>query len=150
MVTARQRVLVHESWAQMRPMAVHVADLFYDRLFELDPSLEELFSEDNEVQRQRFTRAAGVSVGALDDLGGLLPALHELGRRQGLLGFRPGTYVTLGKALLWTFEQTLAEDFTPQVKDAWAALYAYVSSAMIQGAEPREAPKMLVRAQLAV
>jgi hemoglobin-like flavoprotein len=132
-------------------MAIHVADLFFDRLFELDPSLEDLFSDDTQLLRGRFTRSVGTAVAALDDLGALLPILHELGRRQSALGFRPGTYVTMGKALLWTFEQTLAEDFTPPVKDAWAALYAHVSSAMIQGAEPREVVmKPLERTQLAV
>ncbi len=149
MVTARQRNLVVGSWELMRPMAVHVADLFYDRLFELDPSLEDVFSEDPEVQRQRFTKSITAAVQGLDDVGSMLPMLQDLGRRQGSQGIRPGTYVTLGKALLWTFEQSLAEDFTPPVKDAWAALYAYVSSAMIQGAEPREVPKLRERTQLA-
>ena len=131
-------------------MAVHVADLFYDRLFELDPSLEELIAEDNDVLRARFTRAVATAVASLDGIGLASPLLHELGRRQGALGFRPGTYVTLGKALLWTFEQILAEDFSPPVKEAWAALYADVSSAMIEGAEPREVIKPLERTQLAV
>jgi hemoglobin-like flavoprotein len=150
MVTARQKSLVQSNWALMRPMAVHVADLFFDRLFELDPSLEEVFPDDTQVLRGRFTRSVGTAVGAIDDLGALVPVLHDLGRRQSALGFQPGTYVTLGKALLWTFEQTLAEDFTPPVEDAWAALYADVSSAMIQGAEPRELMKPLERTQLAV
>jgi len=150
-VTARQRSLIKTSWELMRPMAVHVADLFYDRLFELDPSLEELLAEDdNDVLRARFTRAVATAVASLDGIGLASPLLHELGRRQGALGFRPGTYVTLGKALLWTFEQILAEDFTALVKDAWAALYADVSSAMIEGAEPREIIKPLERTQLAV
>jgi hemoglobin-like flavoprotein len=134
----------------MHPMAVHVADLFFDRLFELDPTLEDLFSENVEVQRQRFTVAVGTAVDAADDIRVSLPVLQELGRRQGAQGFRPGTYVTMGKALLWTFEQTLAEDFTPPVKDAWAALYGYVSGAMLQGAEPREVMKPFERLQLAV
>lgn len=134
----------------MRPVAVHVADLFYDRLFELDPSLEELFVEQDHVLRARFTRAVGSVVSTLDDIGALLPLLHEIGRRQGALGFRPGMYTTMGKALLWTFEQTLAEDFTAPVKDAWAALYAFVSSALMQGAEPREVLKPLAHTHLAV
>jgi len=141
MVTARQRLLVRNSWELMRPVAIHVADLFYDRLFELDPSLEGLFSEDLEVQRPRFIAAVGSVVQELDDMEGLQPTLLELGRRYGSQGIKAGTYITLGKALLWTMEQILAEDFTPPVKDAWAALYAAVSTAMLQGAEPREAPK---------
>jgi hemoglobin-like flavoprotein len=146
----------------MRPMAVHVADLFYDRLFELDPSLEELFPEDPDTQRPRFMKAVAASVSGMDDLEAMRPLLHELGRRQAADGLRESHHVTIGKALLWTFEQSLAEDFTPPVKDAWAALYAILSSAMIQGAQAtsqvvtpgvagvREVPKPREQRQLAV
>ena len=150
MITARQRLLIRNSWELMRPMAIHVADLFYDRLFELDPSLEELFPEDLEVQRVRFINAVGAAVGALDDLQQLLPAVYELGRRQQAEGVSDGHYVTVGKSLLWTFEQTLAEDFTPPVKDAWAALYAQLSSVLVQNPAPREVHKPRGRTQLAV
>jgi hemoglobin-like flavoprotein len=134
MITARQRALVRSSWDLMRPTAVHVADLFYDRLVELDPSLEELFPEDPHTQRPRFMKAVAASLNALDDLEAMRPFLNELGRHQATDGVRDGHYVTIGKALLWTFEQSLAEHFTPPVKDAWAALYGQLSSAMIQGA----------------
>jgi hemoglobin-like flavoprotein len=150
MVTARQKLLVRGSWELMRPMAVHVADLFYDRLFELNPLLEERFPEDSSVQRPRFVKAIGAALSALDDAEGLRPVLLDLGRRNRGKGLEPGDYITLGKALLWTFEQTLAENFTPPVKDAWAALYADLSSAMIQGAEGRDTYKPRERTQLAL
>ena len=134
----------------MRPMAIYVADLFYDRLFELDPSFEDLFPEDLAEQRPRFTSAIAAIVNGVDDLGGMLPFLQDLGKRFALEGVREGHYVTMGKALLWTFEQTLAEHFTPAVKDAWAALYAFVTSAMLPGADSREAIKPLGRTLLAV
>ena len=67
------------------------------------------------------------------------PVLQDIGLDSQRRGIEPGHYVTLGKALLWAFEQTLAEDFTPVVKDAWAVLCASVSGAMLQGAEPQEA-----------
>jgi hemoglobin-like flavoprotein len=159
MITARHRSMIRSSWELMRPMAVHVADLFYDRLFELDPSLEELFPEDLDTQRPRFMKAVAASVSGMDDLEAMRPLLNDLGKRQAADGLRESQYVTIGKALLWTFEQSLAEDFTPPVKDAWAALYALLSSAMIQGAQSltqvvtpgvREVPKPREHRQLAV
>jgi hemoglobin-like flavoprotein len=137
MITARQRAFVRSSWDLMRPVAVHVADLFYDRLVELDPSLEELFPDDPDTQRPRFMKAVAASVSGLDDIEALRPMLNELGRRHAADGVREGHYVTIGKALIWTFEQSLAEDFTAPVKDAWSALYAQLSSALIQGAQSR-------------
>ena len=133
----------------MRPTVAHVADLFHDRLFELDPSLEELFPEDLKAQRLRFLKALGAVMGGLEDLPSMLPLLHDVGRRLANLGFREGQFVIMGKALLWTFEQTLAEQFTPAVREAWASLYAFVSSALIAGPELREMHRPRDRTQLA-
>lgn len=105
-------------------MAIHVADLFYDRLFELDPSLEALFPEDLTVQRRRFMSAVGAAVAGLDDTDAQRPTLLDVGRQSPSQGVLPGHYDTLGKALLWSFEQSLAEQFTPLMKEAWAALHA--------------------------
>jgi hemoglobin-like flavoprotein len=135
MVTARQRVLIRSSWDLMRPMAIHVADLFYDRLFELDPSLEALFPEDLTAQRPRFTNALGAAVAGLDDTDAQRPTLLDVGRQNLTQGVLPGHYDTLGKALLWTFEQSLAEEFTPLMKEAWAALHAEALDVEVPDAE---------------
>jgi hemoglobin-like flavoprotein len=150
MVTPRQKLLIRSSWELMLPVAFHVADLLYDRLFELDPLLEERLPEDSSEQRPRFLSAVTAVMSALDDLETLHPTLLELGRRNRARGIEPGDYVTLGKALLWTLEQTLAEDFTPPLEDAWAALYAALSSEVLKGAEVRDTFKSRELAQLAI
>jgi nitric oxide dioxygenase len=38
----------------------------------------------------------------------------------------------MGNALLWTLEQSLAEDFTPRVKEAWGAAYQVLSVLLIE------------------
>jgi hemoglobin-like flavoprotein len=129
MITARQKLLIVGSWELMRPVSTHVADVFYDRLFELDPLLEERFPEDSSVQRSRFVNAIAEAIDCIDDIEGLRSLLQDLGH-PGIRGFDRGNEVTLGNALLWTFEQTLAEDFTPPVRDAWAALCPAFSSAL--------------------
>ena len=49
-------------------------------------------------------------------------------------GVREEHYATVGAALLWTLEQGLGEGFTPETRDAWAAAYGLLSSAMIEAA----------------
>lgn len=119
-------------------MAGQVAELFYDRLFELDPSLEDLFPGDLSGQGPKFMRAIGLAVSGLDAPEVQRPFLQELARRHLAYGVTSGHYVTLGKALLWTFEQSLTEAFTPPVKDAWAAVYLSLSSVMLDAVEERE------------
>lgn len=131
-------------------MAIHVADLFYDRLFELDPSLEALFPEDLAAQRPRFMTAVGTAVAGLDDMDALRPTLLDIGRQNLSQGIQPGHYDTFGKALLWTFEQSLAEEFTPPTKEAWAALYSEVSRAVRDAGDVREGPPPRERLQLAL
>lgn len=131
-------------------MAIHVADLFFDRLFELDPSLELLFPEDVTAQRPRFMNAVGATVAGLDDMDALRPRLLDIGRQNLSQGIQPGHYDTLGKALLWTFEQSLAEEFTPPMREAWAALHAEMSRAMRDAGEVREGPLPRERIQLAL
>jgi len=44
-------------------------------------------------------------------------------------------YATVGSALLWTLEQGLGEQFTPEVREAWTAAYGLLAQVMQQGAE---------------
>jgi hemoglobin-like flavoprotein len=39
-------------------------------------------------------------------------------------------YETVGEVLLWTLEQGLGKDFTPDVKEAWAEAYKLLSDTM--------------------
>jgi len=114
-----------------------VAELFYDRLFELDPSLEDLLPPSLTEQSTVALQVLGQAVAG--DLSRLAPVVRELGRRHRDYGMRVGHYVTAGDALLWTLEQSLTEEFTPRLKDAWGAMYELLSALMIEGAKTRTA-----------
>jgi hemoglobin-like flavoprotein len=131
-LTAGQRWLVQASWEKVEALAPHVAELFYDRLFELDPLLEDLFPANLAEQGTELMGAIGLAVARLDDPSAIRPCLEELSRRHVGYGLRTGYYVTMGDALLWTLEQSLAEDFTPRVKDAWSDAYQLLSALMIE------------------
>ncbi|MGZ2258733.1 hypothetical protein ACVC7O_15615 [Roseobacter sp. A03A-229] len=40
----------------------------------------------------------------------------------------------MGQALIWTLERGLGPDAAPEVLEAWAAAYAFISDQMITGA----------------
>lgn len=131
-VTPEQGWLVQSSWGKVVPMAPHVAELFFDRLFELDPFLEDLFPSDLSKLGAEWMRALGLAALRLEEPSSLAPCLEGLSRMHVDIGVRPGHYVTMGNALLWTLEQSLAEDFTPRVKEAWSVAYQVISALMIQ------------------
>ena len=58
------------------------------------------------------------------------PPLLLIGRRHVRYGVQDGHYDTVGAALLWTLEAGLGRAFTPDVKEAWAAVYGLLATTM--------------------
>jgi hemoglobin-like flavoprotein len=133
-MTPRQKVLVKETFAKVVPIADKAAALFYGRLFETAPSLRALFTGDMTAQGRKLMQMIGTCVGQLDDLDRLVPAVKELGRKHADYHVSTADYAIVGAALLWTLEQGLGPAFTPEVKDAWTAVYQTLSSTMLAGA----------------
>ena len=122
--------LVRQSFAQVRPEAAGAAELFYRRLFELDPDLRPLFTSDIGEQGARLMAMIGVAVDGLDDLDALTPEVQALGIRHRGYGVQPEHYNTVGEALLWTLGQGLGDAFTPDVRAAWAEIYGLLAGVM--------------------
>jgi hemoglobin-like flavoprotein len=129
-----QVALVKDSFSKVAPIAEVAAELFYDRLFTLDPSLRPLFSGDMKEQGRKLMQTIAVVVGSLDRLETIVPAVQALGRRHVNYGVQEQHYDTVAAALLWTLEQGLGEAFTPQVRDAWTTAYVLLATTMKQAA----------------
>ena len=134
-MTPRQKTLVQSTWTQVVPIAETAAELFYGRLFELDPALQPLFKSDTREQGKKLMRMIGVAVNGLDRLRELLPAVEDLGRRHAGYGVADADYETVGAALLWTLDKGLGSGFTPEVKDAWVTVYGLLATTMKDAAK---------------
>ncbi len=140
MLTDRQRALVRETWGAVTLIAPTAAALFYDRLFEIDPSLRRLFVHaDMTEQGTKLTQMIGVAVAGLDRLDTLVPAVEALGRRHTGFGVRDEHYATVGAALLWTLGQGLGAAFTDEAREAWTATYGTLAGVMRRAAAVPEA-----------
>ena len=133
-MTNEQIKLVQDTFKQVAPISETAAQLFYARLFELDPDLELLFKGNLTEQGRKLMQMLGVAVASLDRMEQLLPALQSLGSRHVNYGVRDKDYETVGRALLWTLRKGLGEAFTPDVEAAWRSVYASLASAMKSGA----------------
>ena len=134
MLTVTQKTLVQDSFATIAPIADDAAVLFYDRLFELDPSLKALFRGDMQEQRKKLMQMLAAAVKGLDRLDQLVPAVQELGKRHVGYGVADSHYDTVGEALLWTLEMGLGRGFTPEVKEAWTTVYGLLATTMKEAA----------------
>jgi hemoglobin-like flavoprotein len=129
-MTPRQKQLVQTTFAKVAPIADDAAALFYGRLFDLDPSLQPMFTTDLKEQGRKLMRMIGMAVNGLDRLDELVPVVRQLGTRHAGYGVRDEHYDTVAAALVWTLEQGLGPDFTPEVRDAWVAVYGVLATTM--------------------
>lgn len=130
MVTNAQKTLVQGSFVKIATIADDAAVLFYQRLFELDPSLRHMFRGDMAEQRRKLMQMITAAVKGLDRLDQLVPVVQDLGRRHTGYGVQESHYETVGAALLWTLEMGLGRDFTPEMKGAWTAVYTLLATTM--------------------
>ena len=130
MLTSEQISLVRESWEQVVPIADKAAELFYGKLFELDPSLKPMFRGDMTEQGQKLMRMISIAVDHLDKLNDIVPAVQDLGVRHLDYGVKTSHYDTVGEALLWTLGQGLGEAFTTDVMAAWTDVYTLLADTM--------------------
>jgi hemoglobin-like flavoprotein len=126
---------VQETFAMVEPIADQAAEIFYTKLFELDPSLESLFKGDMKEQGKKLMRMIGIAVKGLSDLESIVPAVQNLGRNHVGYGVKDEHYDTVATALLDTLAAGLGEAFTEDVKAAWTEVYMLLASVMKEAAK---------------
>ncbi|MFN8355335.1 MAG: globin family protein [Spirosomataceae bacterium] len=133
-MTAHQRHLIQTSFAQLVPQSEYAAELFYRRFFDLAPEVESLFKSDLKTQGVKLFQVISFVVLSLDNLSELLPVVQDLGRRHVWYGAQEAHYEAVGEALLWTINQILQHDYSPEIHTAWSDLYGMLAEAMKQAA----------------
>jgi hemoglobin-like flavoprotein len=133
-MTTRQKQLVRESFPAIREVAGPLSQLFYGRLFELQPSLRPMFRQDLAGQGLKLMEMLSAVVEHVDRLESLEPVLHDLGKRHAGYGVLPHHYAMVEQALLWSFGHAMEYEFDDELKCAWRVVIARVSAAMLAGA----------------
>ncbi len=133
-MTPDQIALVQNSFKSVVPIKETAADLFYGRLFELDPDVRALFKGDMKEQGRKLMTMIATAVNGLTNLESIVPAVQELGIRHVGYGVKPEDYNTVAAALLWTLEQGLGDAWNDDLKAAWTAAYTVLADTMKEAA----------------
>jgi hemoglobin-like flavoprotein len=136
-VTPDQVKAIQQSFAKVAPISEQAAALFYGRLFEIAPAVKPLFHGDMKEQGRKLMATLAVVVNGLSNLDSILPAASALAKRHLDYGVKAGDYAPVGAALLWTLEQGLGKDWTPDLAAAWTGAYTLLSEFMIAEAYGR-------------
>lgn len=135
-MTPQQKYLIRKSFALLEVHGPVTGLAFYRRLFELDPSLRPLFKSDIEAQAIKLMDMLGVLISHLEQPLLLETELRQMGQRHTEYGVQPRHYAIVGQALLDMIAEGLQEEFTPEVREAWTALYGAVSTTMQSAVNP--------------
>ena len=130
-MTPNQKLLVQSSFTQLQAVSQSVAAEFYDRLFELDPSLRPLFKNNIEEQGRKLMEMLRLVVNNLDRLDEILSTVQGSGSRHVSYGTKAHDYETVGNALLWVLRKRLGTAFTKEVEEAWVIAYNTLARLMI-------------------
>ena len=138
-MTPEQVDLIQETFQSVVPIQETAAELFYDHLFQLDPSIRPLFTGDMVAQGRALMGVIGTVVAGLKKA--VVPTVEQLGIRHLDYGVTEAHYTTFGEALLWTLGQGLGDAFTPEAKDAWSEAYLMVAGIMMEAAYAENAQR---------
>src|SRR5258708_4964881 len=126
-LSVNNRAIVQASFLEIVPISDTFVHLFYNRLFELKPSVRQLFQSSIDDQGPKLIGMLAIVVKGLDRLDALTPAIQQLGIRHVQYGVTRDDYAVVGEALLWALEQMLKERYTADVREAWTAMYGIVA-----------------------
>ena len=133
-MTPAQVKLIQDSWAKVLPISETAADLFYGKLFELDPEVRSMFKGDMKEQGRKLMAILNTAVNSLNNVAAIVPTLQDMGKRHVDYGVKDKDYDTVGEALIWTLGAGLEDAFTDDTKAAWLAVYTLVADTMKEAA----------------
>ena len=151
---------VDDSWRTIRAIPDYEAvagTILFKKIFELAPGAIGMYTfgpqfapsgDDDQIKEDLYTsplflrHAKGV-VQMLDaainmlgpDMVPMENALKGLGAKHVEFGVLPPHYAIVGEALLYTLGAALGDGWTPKVQQGWEAIYDFVSTKMMDGAE---------------
>ena|SRR5579859_1977777 len=137
-MTQKQIDLVEDSWDFIILNAGDAGEMFYGKLFELDPSLRSLFKGDIDSQSRKLVAMITFVVHKLNNLGEVVNDVVALGRRHAGYEVKEEYFSTVAAALLWTLEQALQSRWNEEMKAAWVAVYTVLSQTMINAMRERK------------
>src|SRR5262245_6564529 len=99
-LSLEQKTMVRSTFVKVALIADQAAQLFYNHLFEIEPSVRPLFANtDMTEQGRKLMQIIGTAVSGLDRLDALVPDIQALGKRHVDYGVKQEHYSKVGEAL---------------------------------------------------
>ena len=119
----------------MWPIRRNLAVKFYDRFFEACPDARRLFPNDMEKLHLKLMDTIAALVGTLDNHTLFQSIIGHTALQHARFGVTSSQLSAFGDALISSLEQQFGSAFTPELKQAWIALYAAMQTEMLSALE---------------
>jgi NAD(P)H-flavin reductase/hemoglobin-like flavoprotein len=129
---------LRKNFAQVAEHGDEVPLFFYSDLFIKHPEVRDMFPISMEAQRGHLVNALVKIVSQVDSTADLTVFLQGLGRDHRKFGAVAEHYEAVGASLLATLEYFSGPDWTPDLRDDWAAAYEVIGSVMRTAAQEDE------------
>jgi hemoglobin-like flavoprotein len=129
-MTPQQIQLVRTSFEKLAAKPEQAGEIFYQRLFELDPRSRQLFWGNMQHQGMALFLMLEMIVKSLDIQDKIVPIIFDLGKRHAMYGVRDRHYEPFERALMDTLSNVVGDDFTKEVREAWSAAFAFLADIM--------------------
>ena len=127
--------LVQSSFDRISARSREFGERFYAILFEANPEVRPLFQNDLTAQTKMLVSMLTSLVKGLNRMQEMMGGVRELGKRHHDYKVTRADYDKVSRALVWTLEEFLGEDFTPEIRHAWITVYGMIAETMIDAAE---------------
>lgn len=131
-ITQTELQLVKDCLDRLRDEFEPHSTYFYEALFRRAPAMRKMFRDDLAGQGMKFMTTLDVIVQKLDDEEQIAQQYSGLGQSHARLGIHQEDFASMEEALIDTIRHACADDFTPEMEQAWRKAYAVVSSNMIR------------------
>ena len=97
--------------------------MLYDTLFDIAPSLKEMFGRPRPVMAMKFVEMLNTLVSFSDDQERMIEQVNWLGSRHVKYGSKPHHVPIVGQVILTVLEQAVGDEWTDEMHTAWLNLW---------------------------
>jgi len=128
-MNSKQIELVKQSWHTLSALEPCILNqLFYQHLSKKIPSLNTY----RQIHSNNFVNIITHIINRLDEKGNGISRVINFSQRRLKTYIQPGYFLFAGSALLCTLSNELKENWTEELREAWAGCYTSLSNAVME------------------
>lgn len=131
-MTDRKTLIIKTSWSYVIAEREMTGEMFYDKLFELNPALQAMFPQDMEQQIGKLIDMITYMVSRMQVMSEIQKDIDAMAVRHAGYGVHDAHYATVGDALIWVLEKRLGDQWDEETRQSWTELYDMWATSMIK------------------